>query len=58
MRRHPPQERARHDYSRYPVVHSPGPRSRFFLLDAGPQQWFNKDAAFDAAFRERFEARA
>ncbi|WP_188590233.1 DUF924 family protein [Achromobacter denitrificans] len=26
-----------------------------FWLDAGPQQWFNKDAAFDAAFRERFE---
>lgn len=26
-----------------------------FWLDAGPQQWFSKSAAFDATFRERFE---
>lgn len=25
-----------------------------FWLDAGPEQWFAKNAAFDAAFRERF----
>jgi uncharacterized protein (DUF924 family) len=27
-----------------------------FWRDAGPQQWFNKSADFDAAFRARFEA--
>ncbi|MEN4918829.1 DUF924 family protein [Achromobacter spanius] len=27
-----------------------------FWLDAGPQQWFSKSAAFDAEFRTRFEA--
>ncbi|MFD4838326.1 DUF924 family protein [Achromobacter sp. NPDC058515] len=26
-----------------------------FWLEAGPQQWFSKSAAFDATFRERFE---
>jgi len=26
-----------------------------FWLDAGPQQWFSKNAEFDAAFRGRFE---
>jgi len=26
-----------------------------FWLDAGPRQWFSKDASFDARFRERFE---
>ncbi|MDT4818097.1 DUF924 family protein [Achromobacter agilis] len=26
-----------------------------FWLDAGPQQWFTKNAAFDTVFRERFE---
>lgn len=26
-----------------------------FWLDAGPQQWFTKNAGFDAVFRERFE---
>ena len=27
-----------------------------FWLDAGPQAWFRKDAAFDEAIRHRFEA--
>ena len=27
-----------------------------FWRDAGPQQWFSKNAAFDAEFRRRFES--
>jgi uncharacterized protein (DUF924 family) len=28
----------------------------FWFVENGPKQWFNKDTAFDAAIRDRFEA--